>query len=243
MTIRDFYNNPAGKGVSVLNLKATKKDFDERYSKNVKKILHFIYNIKGNIYIHFKIPSSVNHIYYDVVVKFTPNNKSTGSSLHDMDVSFFSNSPSFLYTYANVYFKKRLFINELRKKLSPKILKTISEKTNPYQVVSYDYSIYFAIKFILENGLTDMRYIDEYASNKFNDLVKNIGDWENIQLERSIEKRNMDEARRKEREMIKQSVKHSDYVGDGKKKDKNITRVERVKKVNSVKKTKNSKKI
>ena len=237
MLIRDFYNNPAGKGVSVLNLTSAKKDFDRRYSENVKKIYYFVYQSKDIYYIHCKIPSSVNHIYYDTVVKFSPNNKSTGSTLLDMDVSFFSNSPSFLYTYANAYFKHKMFINELRKRLSSKILKTISEQKNPYQIVSYDYSIYFTVKFILDNGLTDIRYIDDIKKGKFNDLLKNIDDWENIQLERSIEKRNMQELRKKERELIKKSVKNSDYIKK-EKKPKSVTKVERASKVKQVKKGK-----
>lgn len=244
MFIKDFYNNPAGKGMTVLNLTSAKKDFDKRYSDNIKKIMHFIYKVKNVVYIHIKIPSSVNHIYYDVVVKFTPTSKSTGDTLNDMDIQLFSNSPSFIYTYAHAYFKHKLFIDELRKKLSSKILKTVSEQKNPYKIISYDYSIYFAVKFIIDNGLTDMRYIDDYmTSNKFADMYKNISDWENIQLERSIEKKAMDRAKREERELLKQQASHSDNFNNGKKKNKNSNDVKQVKRVNSAKRIKRVKKI
>ena len=64
INILEFFNNPMGKGASALNIKATKNDYDKRYDKFVKKIVHQAYFIKDNIYIHVKIPSSVDTIIY-----------------------------------------------------------------------------------------------------------------------------------------------------------------------------------
>ena len=94
--IKEFLNNPAGKGSTVLNINATKDKYIERYNLIRKKITHKTYFVKDIIYIIVNIPSSVEGIMYDVVLKFENTKKSTGNTITDMSMQLFSNSPSFL---------------------------------------------------------------------------------------------------------------------------------------------------
>lgn len=154
--IKEFLNNPAGKGSAVLNISATKEKFNIKYNEIHKKISHRSFSVKDDIYILVNIPSSVEGIFYDVLLKFIKNNKSIGSSILDMDMQIFSNSPSFLYTYANAYDKNKLFIRDCKKKLSSKMLSDIAKTRNPYGVLSYDFSVYSALYYIVTNGYTNI---------------------------------------------------------------------------------------
>ena len=49
--IKDFFNNPAGKGSAILNINATKAKFEDKYNSIHKKIIHKTFSVKDNIYI------------------------------------------------------------------------------------------------------------------------------------------------------------------------------------------------
>ena len=178
--IKEFFNNPAGKGSAVLNINATKNKFQEKYNQIHKRISHKSFFVKDDIYILVNIPSSVEGIMYDVLMKFEKNKKSIGTTILDMDMRLFSNSPSFLYTYANAYDKQKLFIKECKKKLSPKMLSDIAKTRNPYGVLSYDFSIYSALWYILSNGYTnidDLKMTDNINCTLYN-VLKYVNDAE-----------------------------------------------------------------
>ena len=91
--IKEFFHNPAGKGSTVLNINATKTQYQNRYNEIAKKISHRTFYVKNDIYILVNIPSSVDGIFYDVLLKFEKTNKSVGDTILDMDMQIFSNSP------------------------------------------------------------------------------------------------------------------------------------------------------
>ena len=62
--IKDFLDNPAGKGSAVLNIHATKNDYKQRYDTLSNKMHHTIFLVRNDIYIIVKIPSSVEGIKY-----------------------------------------------------------------------------------------------------------------------------------------------------------------------------------
>lgn len=188
--IKEFFNNPAGKGSAVLNINATKNKFQEKYNQIRKRISHKSFFVKDDIYILVNIPSSVEGIMYDVLMKFEKNKKSIGTTILDMEMRLFSNSPSFLYTYANAYDKQKLFIKECKKKLSPKMLSDIAKTRNPYGVLSYDFSIYSALWYILSNGYTnidDLKMTDNINCN-LSTVLNYVKDAELLQKNRKVQK-------------------------------------------------------
>lgn len=252
MLLTEFFNNPMGKGASVLNIKSIKENYDRRYNTFYKNISHTAFFIKNNIYVSINIPSSVKGIFYDVVIKFTPNTKSAGVSVSDMDFQFFSNSPSFLYTYANAYAKRKLLIKELNSKLSKEMIKTIAATRNPYAIVSYDITIYSAIKYLLTNGFDKINALkmNSIESSNLTQLLRSIQDWETLQKNRKIQKNvNKIEEEEERAEKIKYSSKttpiiesddgnnsedNTEDVNDGKIK-KNILEVKKNPKIKSPK--------
>lgn len=188
--IKEFFNNPAGKGSAVLNINATKNKFQEKYNQIHKRISHKSFFVKDDIYILVNIPSSVEGIMYDVLMKFEKNKRSIGTTILDMEMRLFSNSPSFLYTYANAYDKQKLFIKECKKKLSPKMLSDIAKTRNPYGVLSYDFSIYSALWYILSNGYTnidDLKMTDNINCN-LSTALNYVKDAELLQKNRKVQK-------------------------------------------------------
>lgn len=188
--IKEFFNNPAGKGSAVLNINATKNKFQEKYNQIHKRISHKSFFVKDDIYILVNIPSSVEGIMYDVLMKFEKNKRSIGTTILDMEMRLFSNSPSFLYTYANAYDKQKLFIKECKKKLSPKMLSDIAKTRNPYGVLSYDFSIYSALWYILSNGYTnidDLKMTDNINCN-LSTVLNYVKDAELLQKNRKVQK-------------------------------------------------------
>lgn len=188
--IKEFFNNPAGKGSAVLNINATKNKFQEKYNQIHKRISHKSFFVKDDIYILVNIPSSVEGIMYDVLMKFEKNKKSIGTTILDMEMRLFSNSPSFLYTYANAYDKQKLFIKECKKKLSPKMLSDIAKTRNPYGVLSYDFSIYSALWYVLSNGYTnidDLKMTDNINCN-LSTVLNYVKDAELLQKNRKVQK-------------------------------------------------------
>ena len=180
---------------------------------------------------------------YDVLLKFEKNKKSLGTTILDMEMQLFSNSPSFLYTYANAYDKQKLFIRECKKKLSSKMLSDIAKTRNPYGVLSYDFSIYSALHYILSNGYTN---IDDLKMNDFfkcdlNTVLKYVKNAEVLQKNRKVQK---DYNKMMEQEKLKKN-KNKAVKNDSEKEttDPSLKEVKNVKNTVHIKKSKYAKKV
>lgn len=241
--IKEFFNNPAGKGSAILNINATKAKFEDKYNIIHKKITHKTFAVKNDIYILVNIPSSVEGIMYDVLLKFEKNKKSLGTTILDMEMQLFSNSPSFLYTYANAYDKQKLFIRECKKKLSSKMLSDIAKTRNPYGVLSYDFSIYAALHYILSNGYTN---IDDLKMNDFfkcdlNTVLKYVKNAEVLQKNRKVQK---DYNKMMEQEKLKKNKAKAIKIDSEKEiKDSSLKEAKNVKNTVHIKKSKYAKKV
>ena len=162
MTIKEYVDNPMGKGDSALGVDRTvlKGILTEKYQRLVAKK-----KIKANCYVshggkqytvHLVIPSETERDNsYDVVFEFNDPKRSLKDekSLKDYEVRVFANSPSFAYTFAYVYKKHGLLIEPLAKKLGKQFVKIAPEVRNRYQVVSFEKYIFFGAKYIIESGL------------------------------------------------------------------------------------------
>lgn len=161
-TLSDFVNNPLGKGTSVLpNRDVIVNDFKRR-----KKIMEgegkkfpvavFKNDVKGTYYFHVLVPSETNRKNtYDVVFEFIPPEKKGAFGTVNLDkytVRFFSNSPSFVFTYAHIMYNNGMGIKQLIKKFSSKVIRSAPEVRNPSGTILYEKSIMFAALTILEKS-------------------------------------------------------------------------------------------
>ena len=242
--IKEFLNNPAGKGATVLNISAVKDKFTERYNSIVSDIDYSIYIVKKDVYFLVNIPSSVKGIKYDILVKFEPTSKSTGKSLSDMSMKIFSNSPSFLYTYAHAYDVQGLFIKECKRKLSSQMLTDIAKSKNPYGILSYDFSVFAALHFIVSNDYLSMDVINQYGQKTVkSEVLKHVKNADILQKDRKLQKTANKLEEEKELKKKKKAIT-SKKVSDDDNTDiiKDVKTTKKTKIVKSVKTTKKVKK-
>ncbi len=162
ITLKSYLSNPTGKGsASVARRDIIKRDLEKRYyvlykSAKDKFKLKVYLDSQGNYYHHFKIPSEYYHskgLSYDVVIKFNiPNNGGKlDYTLSRYQLSLFSNSPNFLFTYAYVYNQDGNLIPFLNRKIGQKALTERPRQRNPNEDHGFEKSVYFAILYIRDN--------------------------------------------------------------------------------------------
>lgn len=181
MTIMEYYNNPAGVGAAVIpNREAIRADYTNRFDKlyRTKKDLFRIDVFKDGdeYFILVVIPSEDGdrNNTYDVVVKFVPTDMSKSHpTVRAYNIQLFSNSPSFVYTYAYVFDKEELMVKELRNKFSDETFQPPTTR-NPYEGISYEKSTFMAIEFILSNPyLLEKTFLNKARSaSRLNTLVR-----------------------------------------------------------------------
>lgn len=200
-------DNPMGKGSNAIsNRKLIREDLDRRFDSLIKKKKDFtftVYRDKHEYYIHFLIPSeSERDNTYDVVIHFTEReeNFKNDNFLNRYTLNFFSNSPSFTYTYAYVFNEYDILIKFLAKKYDKIVLSNNPITRNPGEVVNYEKSIYFALKYIsIHKDLMNKMYLNRVSKTLHIDkLRKIIRTDEEISLE--IKKENNRLSREKKKE-------------------------------------------
>ncbi len=143
-----------GKGSTAVQNKLIKDDLDKRLEKLIKekKINVNVFTTKKMvIYFLFTIGSeSERDNTYDILLEFNPDAilESMALSLANYDLRFFSNCPSFVYTFANTFYKKDLLISGTEKLYSSIVLNQEAEIKNPNNIVNFEKSIYFACKYL-----------------------------------------------------------------------------------------------
>lgn len=162
MTLKDFLTNPSGKGDTALNTKAIASILDSKYSKLLEKkerlIKCTIYKVltKEVYYIHLVIPTETERDNtYDVVIQLSDleGAHKHETSIVNYDAKFFSNAPSFAYTYAKVYRDNELLIQSLQNKFDKQQLTGNPDMRNRYGIVGYDKYLYFGVKYIMESKM------------------------------------------------------------------------------------------
>lgn len=181
MNIREYLDNPMGKGAIIPGKQAIISDYDARFKKLIEdnKFSIKIYKDKDDYYFHIIQGSeSERGNDYDVIIKFYPKDKTNKAedSIINYEISFFSNCPSFTYTYAYAYNVVGLLIDILAKKYDEKILSMNPVVKNPSNMVHYEKSLYFACKYILyDPKLTSKAYLKSAAQKlKKRDFVNSI---------------------------------------------------------------------
>ena len=163
MTLKEYLANPLGKGDSSLpGGKLIIQNLEQKFIALEKKkgslieLTPFYDGKTGDVYIHLVIPSETERDNtYDVVVRFfdgSGKNK-LATSIADYDIQLFTNTPSFVYTHAYVYYEYGLSIDFLKDKLGKLATTQAPTVRNRYEIVSYDKYLFFATKFIQESRM------------------------------------------------------------------------------------------
>jgi len=156
MTLNEYLMNPMGKGSSIIPSNSTvKQTYRQKYETMKPNIRVMWYIVSNKILVaHVKVPSStVPTLSYDVVIEFdTDGNVSIDKNLlMERPYKIFSNSPSFMYTYANVYNSRGLLCKWLKSKFDKIVFKKAPTTRNQYNIISYEETTYIAALFIQEN--------------------------------------------------------------------------------------------
>lgn len=194
-TLREFVDNPMGKGSNAIpSRQVIKDDLKRRLDKILekKKIGLTIYTKNNEYFFHFIIPSEDlrRNNTYDVVLHFFPDSESSGKNLNNYLVRFFSNSPSFTYTYAYAFNLNGLFVEELEHKFEETVFENPPVTRNPGEIISYEKTIFFACTYLLENTKYLTKSTIELISKTYNetDFAKKIRNTDKIEIEIKREK-------------------------------------------------------
>jgi len=168
MTLFEYITNPGGKGSSAFSSTELKNSLNFLYDLLSNKIKHIWY-LKNNRYAicHISIPSKTfDEMKYDVVFEFDLLSVTDReSNINNANMTFFSNSPSFVYTYAYVYKEKDILCRWLSSKYDNKILAKAPVVRNSYKIINYEKSIYLAAKYIMSNNRNRLDNIKNTAIN------------------------------------------------------------------------------
>ncbi len=170
MTLREYISNPMGKGASATGDATALKEQYQNESRDLGLSGHGIvdcYNVsKRQIVFHFKLPSKSgqkydSNLHYDIVIAMDINDVKKAKSILDCEMKVFSNCPSFIYTYANLFIRKKMIIPWLEAHYNAATRRTVASRSNPYDVINYERSLY----------ITALRIETQYGSTKPLDLV------------------------------------------------------------------------
>lgn len=206
-TLKEFIDNPMGKGSNAIpNRQLIKDDLNRRYEQLVrkKKINVDIYKDSDEYYFHFKIPSeSERNNSYDVVLHFTMDKDDFRSdkNLDRYYVKFFSNSPSFTYTYGFVFNLYGLLVEDLMSKYDDRVLNEDPSTRNPGEIISYEKSIYFACYHLMQNRHYMNKIILQTLAKPYTKriILANVRTDEQIQMEIKKENNRIKEEKEKEK--------------------------------------------
>ena len=183
ITFDQYINNPMGEKSSVVTQRGMYK---ELYSNKLGKILlreggrvnYYLYTDKDRYLVYLKIPSeAIDKFYYDVIIEFYTNDNGIKSSrsLKDYNVKFYSNDPSFVFTFAHAFIKNKIFCEDFVSKMSKEAVKHKASEKNPKNIVGYVKSLYFAYLIMQNYGLfSKAKYETEGNPYKQKELLKQI---------------------------------------------------------------------
>lgn len=215
-TVLEYIDNPMGTGSSAL---ASRHVLINDYSKRLAKLSEqndltpIIYydKPKDEYYFHFKIPSESKDRgnTYDVVIKLSPDKKENkkDSMLTNYTLQFFSNSPSFIYTFAYSYDKNDMLIKFLAKeKYDKMVLSKAPNIRNPQQAMTYEKTTIFALLYMIKDRKYLNKLVVDSASKKFSEkeVLSKIRNDEQVKIqikkEQNRVKRDAEKAKRQELE-------------------------------------------
>lgn len=232
-TIIEYINNPMGTGsAAISSRRLVYDDLVKRFISLEGKMamVPIIYkDSKGNYFFHVTVPSETDRENtYDVIIKFeTSKEVENSNTLKPYNVKFFSNIPAFTYTYAYVYNKNGLLVDELKDKFEREVLTKAPIKRNPQETFGYEKSIFFAVYSIINDDKYLNKLIIEpmcqtYTKKKLENAIRND---EKIKQQISREQRRIKRATEKrEADLIRNAKKQQRTI-----KNQNASKMAKIK--------------
>ena len=227
-TIKTYLTNPVGVGASTLPMRAKILDALKTDYYNIRQKKEFrsrAFKVLDSIIISVEVPSSsVDNVYYDVAIEFKDG--ANTNNLSNCLIAVYSNSPSFVYTYAYVFNQRDLLIDALKVNLGNEPLNTPPNTRNPDTTINYEKSIVFAIFYIQDNDYLNKNNILSSIKIISKSTIKNeIRSFEQAQANYHREKANQ--------KLLKENKKNANPKDNFneeeiKKESKNGTKVNRV---------------
>lgn len=163
-TVNSFLTNPTGDAGT--NAQARKLVLEDM-SKKMNGLLNMgrkfdvkFFKAGKSIFVKVIVPSETFEDFgYDVLIEFEEYDSNSGS-LQPNHIRFFSNSPSFVYTYAHVFHMFGILIDTLIKKYPEAVFKEIPDTRNPDFTTFYEKSITMALLYLREKDLLSKRNFD-----------------------------------------------------------------------------------
>jgi hypothetical protein len=217
ITMDQYLKNPQGKGSVLSHVKQWKADYDPRYDGLIAAHGEFeTYIFKSSnsnqYFIHVKVPSeSYDDVTYDVVLKVIKTGSVSSSSIIDWPLRAISNSPSFVYTYENVFKRNKILVEELKDLLPEETYKGAPKMRNPYGAIGYEKTVYYAIRFVVVNYNTIAK-LDAHASKiDIKALYKEFSQFEKVmnKIDREQAKKVEDNKARRKAELPKQRKRYN----------------------------------
>lgn len=215
MTMDNFLINPSGfksssffrRDIIIDNMNSR---FYKLYSEKKKEFKYYIFKNKDNYVFYFIIPSEeIPNLVYDVVLEFIPNgNSKDETTIRNYNLNVFSNSLNFTFTYAYIYNKDGIIVNQLKNKISNTALTQAPIIKNQEEIYGFEKSVYFALLFIKNNNLNYKSNINKEINNNINfSSIKNniksseskIKEYNELKKKFKLEQKEAKEANKKEK--------------------------------------------
>lgn len=173
LTFDQYIANPMGiKNAVYSNREIYRTLYTEKLDKilvrEVGNIKYKLYRDNDDFYVYLKIPSEpIEKFYYDVVIQFYTDDSTAkmSRSLKDYYVKFYSNDPSFVFTFAHAMLSNDMFIRDLVPRMSKEAVKKVAKEKNPKNIVGYVKSIYFSYLIMRNYSLFEKVKYEVYAEN------------------------------------------------------------------------------
>lgn len=207
-TFQSYMTRPMGQGITAFQLNSIRSDLTARYKKlnlNTKISLVHVCKLNDDYFIHFLIPNESEDDRkndYDVVLKFSPGSDEIKNqpTIKNYNIKFFSNCPSFVYTFAYIYNDNGLLIEEFKDKFEEQVLTMKPISRNPYKIVNFEKTIFFACMNFQNKSLRfDKAYLDNKCNIQFKRLKTLIRHTKTVKMEIAKEKKRIQESKREEK--------------------------------------------
>ena len=209
MTFHDYIQNPMGRENAVISNRTMYRNLyqdklDKILVREAGKIDIKAYHVGKRYICYLKIPSEVvDKFYYDVLIEFRPpKGILPEADLSKYLVRFYSNDPSFVYTFTHAFVKNDLFFKDFENKMSKKAIRERGKEKNPADQVGYVKSLYFAYLIMSKRGyFSKTKYVDKYSKASLDREIehadKKIKDRQEAAEKKSKEKRKERQTTRK----------------------------------------------
>jgi hypothetical protein len=171
MNLEQYLTNPAGKGSAFARIPQLKKELTLEFKELDSRIEHKLYIYKKRAIYHIIIPSRNKNekFTYDVIIEVPLDKVPAGEvNIDHVDFQVFSNCPSFVFTYAHIFYKENMLCKWLLNKYDKEVQKTFPTIRNQYSVISMERSLFLALMYIKIHRLNIVSVINT-TGHKIND--------------------------------------------------------------------------